>query len=532
MAITAPRALQLRLFIKPSLGLSGTTVGYVRLSTLPGLPDKPPSHIRHFTAVAARARASPSGPLRSSHAFPQPVITPGAFGHESEPAAEPNVPEYDLSCLPLASLLRNLLTSTISSHPLLLTPALRLLSKIAYCDNPLLSPSHNPLIHFVLKNTLYAQFCAGETPREVQATIRGLKQWGIQGVLLGWAREVEERCGRTVAASRGAAESDADKIQINEWIAGVRETIGLVDAGDVVSIKLTGAGELNLQHLHTAAPPSPTLAAGLTELCDLARSRGVTIVIDAEQISLQPGIESWTLNLQRRYNRDAGVVVGTYQAYLRKTAALLAQELAVAEKEGFVLGVKLVRGAYLGSDPRDSIQPSKEDTDAAYDGLAAAIIRSEWSAALQPRENAAIDSPFPRTRLILATHNAVSAQKGLDLQRNATASTPPIVHAQLMGMADHVSCSLVRARKKALARLDATHEQMVTAEAKGGKVSRDDPPWVPRPYKYLVWGTMDECLKYLVRRGEENRDAVSRTEEGRKLLVGELRRRMSRVFGL
>jgi len=51
---------------------------------------------------------------------------------------------------------------------------------------------------------------------------------------------------------------------------------------------------------------------------------------------------------------------------------------------------------------------------------------------------------------------------------------------------------------------------------------------MPKVYKYLVWGSVGECMRYLVRRAEENRDAVQRTVESRKALVRELQRR---VFG-
>jgi proline dehydrogenase len=87
-----------------------------------------------------------------------------------------------------------------------------------------------------------------------------------------------------------------------------------------------------------------------------------------------------------------------------------------------------------------------------------------------------------------------------------------MVHAQLQGMADEVSCELVQAARRA-------------KEAEKGTD-------VPQAYKYLVWGTTGECLKYLLRRAQENRDAVQRTREGRNAMVGELARRMKGVFGI
>jgi hypothetical protein len=55
---------------------------------------------------------------------------------------------------------------------------------------------------------------------------------------------------------------------------------------------------------------------------------------------------------------------------------------------------------------------------------------------------------------------------------------------------------------------------------------------VPKAYKYLVWGTTGECMKYLLRRAQENRDAVERTLEGRNAMAAELWRRVKNAVRL
>ncbi|KAL1952570.1 hypothetical protein VTO42DRAFT_4809 [Malbranchea cinnamomea] len=75
-----------------------------------------------------------------------------------------------------------------------------------------------------------------------------------------------------------------------------------------------------------------------------------------------------------------------------------------------------------------------------------------------------------------------------------------VVYAQLMGMADELSLSLTQ-------RTDP-HEE------------------TPQVFKYVVWGTTEECVRYLLRRAEENRDAVERSALTRRALWDELRRRL------
>jgi len=49
-------------------------------------------------------------------------------------------------------------------------------------------------------------------------------------------------------------------------------------------------------------------------------------------------------------------------------------------------------------------------------------------------------------------------------------------------------------------------------------------------YKYLVWGTTGECMKYLLRRAQENKDAVARTRSGRDAMWAEVVRRVRNTF--
>ena len=91
-----------------------------------------------------------------------------------------------------------------------------------------------------------------------------------------------------------------------------------------------------------------------------------------------------------------------------------------------------------------------------------------------------------------------------------------LVYGQLQGMADEVSCELVQ-------RAVEVEGQVVV----GGETKTV----VPQAYKYLVWGTTGECMKYLARRAQENKDAVERTREGRDLMAKEALRRVRGVFG-
>ena len=440
--------------------------------------------------------------------------------YPSTPAVAPTLPTISqparpLSLLPLPVLLRSYALTALSSYPLLLSPSLRILSFVAHSSSAFLNPDRNPLLHYLLKKTFYAQFCAGETKGEVQKTLKGLKNMGYQGVILAYGKEIVLNKGEEVELSPAQlADTRADK-DVQEWKEGTLNTVQMTEEGDMVGLKFSGAGRDVMRQLAAEESPGEAVERATTEICDLAQARGIRLLFDAEQDAVQRGIDAWTLKFARRYNRmtlGKAVVYGTYQAYLRSTPATLAQHLALAKKEGFTLGVKLVRGAYMGSDPRTLFWSTKEETDKAYNGIVDALLKRRWNSVLQPSVNRPDEGTFPEVAFVLASHNHESVQKAMAIRKEQTEKGDAkidMAYGQLMGMADEVSCELVMAAKAMGA------VPFEKTECKG-----------PKAYKYVVWGSVGECLKYLIRRAEENRDAVVRAKGTRIALRAELGKRI------
>jgi proline dehydrogenase len=394
------------------------------------------------------------------------------------------------------------------------------MSKLAHSQSPILSPDSNPILRYFLKRTFYRQFCAGENAAEVKYTVDGLKSIGFKGVILGYAKEVVMDESQSQSLSSCGESETAEACIRNEiipWANGTLETVKMTCPGDFVALKFTGAGSQALYDLSSQTGPSPALREAIDSVCNLAAQRGVRLLFDAEQQAVQAGIDAWTLEYMRKYNKSEpgkAVVYGTYQAYLKATPSVLASHLAAARRDGFTLGVKLVRGAYLGLDPRHLIHNTKADTDAAYNGIAESLALRSYGSILRPAEGEK-EARFPEVNVVLAGHNHTSVRK---VQALRTAQTEKgekqteLVYAQLQGMADEVSCELVQA-----------------AMAEPGEKRKVD---IPEAYKYLVWGTTGECMKYLLRRAQENRDAVERTLEGRNAMAAELLRRAKKAVGL
>ena len=260
--------------------------------------------------------------------------------------------------------------------------------------------------------------------------------------------------------------------------------------------------------LSSRKPIPDQMTRAIEEVCDEAVKRKVGILVDAEQQLVQDGIEESALALMRKYNRGGhATVYNTYQAYLKSIPDMLGKHLRQARDDGFTLGVKLVRGAYISSEPRHTINNTKEGTDRSYD----AITRVLLSGTPQALGNS-LPSKLPNVELFLGTHNTESTLAAHHMQlARADEGLPltPVRYGQLLGMADDVSFTLIQ----------------VKSGISGPRFAS------PEVYKCLSWGTLGDCVSYLIRRAAENRDAVTRNKGEFIALRKELFRRLRAMMG-
>ncbi|SCN92252.1 uncharacterized protein FFC1_06700 [Fusarium fujikuroi] len=277
----------------------------------------------------------------------------------------------------------------------------------------------------------------------------------------------------------------------------------MLEKGDFLALKFTGAGAGVMQALKDQTPLPKQMQDSLNAVCEKAMERKARILIDAEQQFVQPAIDDIALVLMRKYNSEQAIVYNTYQAYLKSTPSTLLDHLHCAKDEGFTIGVKLVRGAYMNSEPRGLIHDTKQQTDDSYSSIAEGL--------LQRRYEDLTPSGFPKVDLFLATHNKQSALHAYQVQQQRTDAGLPLTkvqYGQLLGMADEVSCTLLQ----------------LAADP------RTNGPASPEVYKCLSWGTLGDCISYLFRRAVENRDAVSRTKVEYYALRKEVWRRFKKLI--
>ncbi|KXT01255.1 hypothetical protein AC578_3792 [Pseudocercospora eumusae] len=402
-----------------------------------------------------------------------------------------------LSALPISQILRSYLITTISSHPTLFSASTGLLRQMLESPNPLLN-LRNPLMRAVLWETFYKQFCAGENQAQISRRCEEIRKLGYSGVILEYAKEVLK-------------EGKTDELQdVDTWRKGMLDTISIAAEGDFCALKWSGMGPAAMRRMAEEKAPSKEMDEAMHAITSAAAAKNISLLPSAEETWNLNGYQDWTLRMQRAYNTGGkSVVYNTYQMYLKDMPGRLAKHLEIAKAENFTFGAKLVRGAYLASEKRSLIHDTIQHTHHAYDSAASALLHRSYNSFLRP-STPGHDKMQNNINVMIASHNAMTVAKAQELRRQQKSrgeELTPLAFAQLQGMADEVSCTLLAATKA-----NAHH---------------DDPSFVKeKVFKCTPWGSMQECLNYLLRRAAENRDAAGRTRETRRAMGEEILRRL------
>lgn len=335
----------------------------------------------------------------------------------------------------------------------------------------------------LIRSTIFRHFCGGENIRDCENTIVRLNNFKVKTILdySVEGKELEEDFERTceeILDTQDRAALDS-KIPFNVFkLTGIAR-FGLLEklsAGQ----ELTEAEKIEFERIQQR----------LDRLCKKAAEVDRRLMMDAEESWIQPIMDDLALDMMRKMNREKPLIYATFQMYRHDRLELLMKWHQIAVNEGFHLGVKLVRGAYMEKEREraaqmgypNPIQPNKEATDRDYN-LALDFITDN----------------IHRIGLVAGTHNEQSSiyLTSLQAKKNIPANDPNIYYSQLLGMGDHISFNLAEA---------------------GYNVA-----------KYVPYGPVDDVLPYLIRRADENTSVAGQSSRELVLLTREKRRRSRRL---
>jgi len=337
-----------------------------------------------------------------------------------------------------------------------------------------------PFAKWGVRRTIYRQFVGGTGLGDARPTIARLHERGVTSIL-DYGVEAKSTEEDFEAYRRGIVES--------------LEFCGRTPAANSIAIKITGLApngvlaEFNDRSFDLAADLDPRLASVVDRVDSIARAaaeNGVQLNIDAEESWYQNTIDAIADAMMRRYNADRPIVLNTFQLYRHDRLQFLRDSDERARESGYVLGAKLVRGAYMDKErarARERGDPSPIQPDLA-------ATHRDFDAAVRH----CIDN-IGRIGCVIGSHNENSMREAAALmdRRGIRRDHPYVTFAQLLGMSDNLTFNLAAAGFNAA--------------------------------KYLVYGPVEEVLPYLVRRAEENNSVTGELGRELRLLRAELRRR-------
>jgi proline dehydrogenase len=348
----------------------------------------------------------------------------------------------------------------------------------------------------LIRDTIFRQFVGGETLAETDRVAKMLDVYGVDAIL-DYGVEGGEQ------GERGLDHACDEFIKVIEH-AATQPNIPLM------SIKVTGIARFGLLEkldrsvegnagslMKRYAKATETLTTEekaewnrvydrMLRICKAAAEKRIGVLVDAEETWIQDPVDVLTILMMEQFNRTNAVVYNTIQLYRHDRLQFLKHSYEAAGQRDFVLGAKLVRGAYMEKERRRAeemgyespIQPTKEATDRDYNlALEYCIERIE------------------KIALIVASHNEYSNLYATQLmqQRNLPLNHAHIHFSQLYGMSDNITFNLAKA---------------------GCPVS-----------KYLPFGPIHEVIPYLMRRAQENSSVSGQTGRELGLIKKEMKRR-------
>jgi proline dehydrogenase len=340
-------------------------------------------------------------------------------------------------------------------------------------------------VHGLIRKTLFKQFVGGETLEETAGVAKTLDSFGVK-VILDYGVEGKEG-------------EEAFDTATEEFMRVIRYASTQTNI-PFISIKVTGLARFGLlQTLNEA----PRLRSGIHDneferdewnmvrermyaICELAAEKKVGVLIDAEESWIQDPVDRLCIEMMQVFNKTVPVVYNTVQLYRHDRLSFLKMSHSIARQQGFVLGLKLVRGAYMEKErarARDMgydspIQPDKASSDNDFNAAVRYCLENLSDIAV-----------------VIASHNEESNRlAAATMDELGISHKHPHVHfSQLYGMSDHITFNMAKA---------------------GFEVS-----------KYLPFGPIRDVIPYLMRRAQENSSVSGQTGRELTLIQRELQRR-------
>ncbi len=332
----------------------------------------------------------------------------------------------------------------------------------------------------LIKATVFRQFCGGESMNKCEWKMKQLHSYDV-GSILDYSIE-----GKTKQE-----EFDETADEVIRTIHKSKNERSLIP---FCVFKPTGLARLELltkveakEKLTDAEQTEyDRTVARIENVCRTAYENNVRIFIDAEQTWIQGTLDEIITQMMMKFNKEKCIVYNTLQMYRHDRVDYLKKLYEHAVANNYIIGQKLVRGAYMEKERERAEQmgyqspicATKEASDKSYDdGLRFCM------------------EHLDRINICAGTHNEESCYLLAQLmaEKGIAKNDERIFFSQLLGMSDHISFNLAHDKYNVV--------------------------------KYLPYGPIKAVLPYLFRRAQENTSAKGQAGRELRLISKEVARR-------
>ncbi|MEM1002225.1 MAG: proline dehydrogenase family protein [Bacteroidota bacterium] len=331
----------------------------------------------------------------------------------------------------------------------------------------------------LIRSTVFDHFCGGVNEEDCLKVIEAQYEKGVSSVL-----------DYSVEGKEAEEQFDSAMRKVLKIVSFCKER----SAMPIVVFKPTGFGRFALYEKKSSVEVLTAeeqkewerVVGRFDQVCRISKENDVEVLIDGEESWMQDAADALVEEMMRRYNTEKPIVYNTLQCYRWDRLDYLKSLHERAHKHNFLVGMKIVRGAYMEKErlrAEEKGYPSpicatKADSDKSFNNSMSYILNN-----------------LDRISVFIGSHNEESCYMAMELieKLGIDKKDNRVWFGQLYGMSDHISFNMAKL---------------------GYNVA-----------KYVPFGPVKDVMPYLIRRAEENTSVAGQTNRELELIKKERSRR-------
>jgi proline dehydrogenase len=331
----------------------------------------------------------------------------------------------------------------------------------------------------IINSTIFQQFCGGTTDEECMPLVGKMFEKGVSSIL-DYSVEGKENeadfdavVGKKLTLIHMASENNALPFEVVKPTA-----IGRFYIWQKMSEQktLTVVEQLEWERIYNR----------IDLLCKTAVDNDIALLFDGEESWMQDAADQLVGEMMQKYNHGRAYIYNTVQCYRHDRLDYIMDLYEVAKVNGFLIGAKIVRGAYMEKE-RERARAYNYSSPICKDKVATDEMYNHVMRYILDRLDV--------IKLCLGTHNEASTLEAMKFlnEKEVEPNTNDVWFGQLYGMSDNLTFNLA---------------------ALGFNT-----------FKVLPFGPIEEVMPYLIRRAQENTSVAGQTGRELTLIEQEMKRR-------